>query len=916
MSPKEGGIKLHSDQRIFMRCGARFFSEYGCFPRGWGKCIVGNSFLYTSDGLKEIGEYFHYRDDDIETEYYDFNLDVINRNGKPAKSHYGIYSGYKPTKKVVTWEGYYLEGTYTHPILVLDSDGTVDFKNLSDVKIGDYVAISRKNNLYGNKIDIDYNTELTEWMKSFLGSSLANAGVRPMPVKLDPEISYLFGLFISGRYSPEENSIIFSNRDVGIVSRYQNMIWKYFGVTAERRSYCDYIFDDKIVKKYLELCGLVYTDPYIKTIPSCILQTTRENISAFLSGLFDVDGNVEDSLLSYCTASKKMAEQLHLLLLQFGIISKLNPYVTKSGTYCYRIEIMGDNVLLFLRHIGFRCGRKRERLIDLLRERTNSGKDIISFLSNMICKWRKAIQSENSYYFAKVIDVVSSMNHVYDLNVPDTNSFVSNGFISHNTFCEAATMFITAIRYPNIEIGLTAQTKENAASLLKDKYNELVRYYPMLLNEIKKTSFIKGDALIIFKNNARIDALANLQSSKGQRRKRLSIEESNLMNNTIFEDALEPIVEVGRITTGKLAIINPEELNQQINFYTTPGFRGSDEYQRSLQMIEDMRNLKGKIVLGSDWMLGCWYGRGSSKNMILKKKKDFSPIAFDMNYGGKWVGSATGALVNINRLMDCRTLTDPILMSSNDDDEFYLAMDVARSQNRTNNQSSIAVGQVIRNNEGKIEFINLVNMIHVSNMLNFATQACIVKKIRKRYCAKVVVVDGNGLGTGLIDELMKETYDPRSGEVYPAWDTINTTAQPETLKAEKCLYDLKAQSAQTTIISNFIDMIDSGKFRFLECRNGGDYAIKDGDDLNSKVMPFVQEELFFQETGNLKLIQNGKNLSVEKVVNKIDKDRFSAVAYLLYYIIKVADENNRKNSFDAKSFAKKLQTLNRKPKMY
>ena len=40
MAPKEGGIKLHSDQRIFMRCGARFFSEYGCFPRGWGKTFA------------------------------------------------------------------------------------------------------------------------------------------------------------------------------------------------------------------------------------------------------------------------------------------------------------------------------------------------------------------------------------------------------------------------------------------------------------------------------------------------------------------------------------------------------------------------------------------------------------------------------------------------------------------------------------------------------------------------------------------------------------------------------------------------------------------------------------------------------------------------------------------------------------
>ena len=87
------------------------------------------------------------------------------------------------------------------------------------------------------------------------------------------------------------------------------------------------------------------------------------------------------------------------------------------------------------------------------------------------------------------------------------------------------------------------------------------------------------------------------------------------MDNVIFEDALEPVVEVGRTTCGKLAIVNPEEMNQQINFYTTPGFRGSDEFNRNLAMFKDMRDVNGKIVLGSNWMLGCWYGRGSSKRM-------------------------------------------------------------------------------------------------------------------------------------------------------------------------------------------------------------------------------------------------------------------------------------------------------------
>jgi len=201
-------------------------------------------------------------------------------------------------------------------------------------------------------------------------------------------------------------------------------------------------------------------------------------------------------------------------------------------------------------------------------------------------------------------------------------------------------------------------------------------------------------------------------------------------------------------------------------------------------------------------------------------------------------------------------------------------------------------------------------------MLNFTTQACIVKRVRKRYNARKIVVDGNGLGSGLVDRLMESNYDPLTGETYPAWDTMNTTAEPETPNAEKCLYDLKAQSIQTQVISTFVDMVDSGILRFLESRNGGDYAIKESDDINSKVMPFVQEELFFQETGNLKLIQNGRNLSVEKVVNKFDKDRFSAVSYLLYFIVKVEGSDSPQNEIDIKSFVKKLKALNRRPNMY
>lgn len=454
------------------------------------------------------------------------------------------------------------------------------------------------------------------------------------------------------------------------------------------------------------------------------------------------------------------------------------------------------------------------------------------------------------------------------------------------TWLEVAAMFIVAIRYPNIELSLTAQTKENAAELLKDKTNELLKQYPLLKNEIIKTRFQRGDAEVLFKNGARIDILANSQTSKGQRRKRINIEESALLDNITFEDALKPIVEVSRYTCGKLAVVNPEELNQQIHFFTTPAWKGSDEHVRNLQMIRNMADLKGDVVLGSNWMLGCWYGRGSSKSQILQKKKTMSPIAFDQNYGGKWTGSSTDALININKLLHCRTLDTPETKAEDPSAEYYLGVDVARSQNTNNNQSSVVVGKVLRNKStNRINTIDIVNVYNISNALNFSEQACIIKKIANTFCAKKVVIDGNGLGSGLVDTLLRETIDPITKESLGCWDTMNTDNEPEIHGSPKILYDLKSQGSQARIITVFIDMVDSGKLRLLEKKQDYDFTKSDNDDFNSRVLPFVQTDLLFEEISNLKLkhLSNG-GITVERVVRKIDKDRFSALVYLLYLI--------------------------------
>jgi ribonucleoside-diphosphate reductase alpha chain len=116
-----------------------------------------------------------------------------------------------------------------------------------------------------------------------------------------------------------------------------------------------------------------------------------------------------------------------------------------------------------------------------------------------------------------------------------------------------------------------------------------------------------------------------------------------------------------------------------------------------------------------------------------------------MNYGGIWSGSVENQLIDINKMMQIRTLTKAKIVGDKDK-EYILGVDVARSMDTSNNQSSVSVLELRRNAQKRITNINLVNMFNVSNALNFTGQAIEIKKIQKAFNAKAVIVDTNGLG--------------------------------------------------------------------------------------------------------------------------------------------------------------------------
>ena len=73
-----------------------------------------------------------------------------------------------------------------------------------------------------------------------------------------------------------------------------------------------------------------------------------------------VTQKLQNGYIQYVSCSQKLARQVHVLLLQFGIVSKLS-YKSNDYRGAWCIRITGNAARLFYENIGFRLERKQKR---------------------------------------------------------------------------------------------------------------------------------------------------------------------------------------------------------------------------------------------------------------------------------------------------------------------------------------------------------------------------------------------------------------------------------------------------------------------------------------------------------------------------------------------------------------------------
>lgn len=487
------GIELYPFQEILLKMLLEKDNVLCVMARGVGKCLSYSNPQYLIEEnnglslLKSLLPNLTFTKDEELEDIKELKL----WNGKSWQTTSKILKqSKKDCAKIITSQGYSLSGSTNHLIKVLDEKlCKIVWKRYNELLLGDKVCIDRSQ---------------PEWELEII----------------EDDEAYFVGLLL-GDGCITKKSYDISSADKEIIDF---CVQQYdCTVVSDKRSTCNSIrINTKISQYYKQKYDLNEELSYNKKIPQRILKS-KSAIKNCLRGLFDTDGSIQLKQFSidFCSTSQEMAEQVHLILLTFGIISKLRLKKTNSKFgKAWIVSMTGENAVNFIQNIGFRLNRKNQIGLNYINQKKNINtnlnvvhgakikiKDLkknLKLEGKLSEEWyhkirRGSQQKEISYkrlgytldflqrcnikedlikdllkiqntnfFFDPVVSIEKFQDNCIDFcDIPNGNAYWSNGFLSHNTTIAIWFIIIYCILYPKSKIGILAPTFRKTRDIFK-----------------------------------------------------------------------------------------------------------------------------------------------------------------------------------------------------------------------------------------------------------------------------------------------------------------------------------------------------------------------------------------------------------------------------------------------------------------
>lgn len=513
-------------------------------------------------------------------------------------------------------------------------------------------------------------------------------------------------------------------------------------------------------------------------------------------------------------------------------------------------------------------------------------------------------------YFYQRIFLRAAMRHKYIYAVfPRAYS---------KSFLSMMVLMCRAILYPRCKLFITSGGKEQAAGIVKEKVQEICTLIPAFQKEIdwRRGQTLEGKDYVkyVFKNGSYFDNIAARESSRGKRRHGGLIEECVGVDGDILSQVIIPTMNISRMCMD--GTTQPDEtLNKSQIYITTAGYKNTFPYDKLIQLLVwEIVKPQQSIIMGGTYRIPVLM-KLLDANFIKDLKMDgtFNESSFDREYESKWSGTVEDAFFNAEIFDRNRILNQPEYEASGRNSKlasYVLAVDVGRK----GCDSVICVFKVTPQSQGG-SIKSLVNIYTLSNE-HFEDQTIKLKKLYYKYNADRIVIDGNGLGIGLIDYMVKTQIDPETSEIFPDFGVVNDDE----------LFYKKYKTANTVLDAMYIikanaplnteahaiakSQLASGKVKFLideRVAKNKLLAKKKGQTMTpeqraEELKPFTLTSILKEEMMNLREETEGVNIILKQANKSIRKDKFSAFEYGLYYLKLEEDKKKKRKKFNAKDW--------------
>ena len=545
---------------------------------------------------------------------------------------------------------------------------------------------------------------------------------------------------------------------------------------------------------------------------------------------------------------------------------------------------------------------------------------IIPAARNYIAYWREYpdmfidfMAGENStfkLFFYQRVFLRAAMRHKYLYAVfPRAYS---------KSFLSMMVLMCRCILYPRCKLFVTSGGKEQAAGIVKEKVQEICNLIPAFNREIDyrpgKSQFGKDYVKVLFKNGSYFDNIAARESSRGKRRHGGLIEECVGVDGTILSEVIIPTMNISRMCMD--GSTQPDEtLNKSQIYVTTAGWKNTYAYDKLIQLLVwQIVNPEKSMVLGGTYRVPILM-KLLDKNFIKDLKMDgtFNESSFDREYESKWSGTVDDAFFNAEIFDRNRILNQPEYEISGRASKaayYVISADVGRKGCDT----VACIFKVTPQPQGS-SIKSLVNIYTYSDE-HFEDQAIHLKNLFYKYNAKRLIIDGNGMGIGLVDYMVKSQVDPSTNDTYPDFgvynDDENFYKKYRTVNCEQdALYIMKANAPiNTEAHANAQSQLSSGKVKMLIDERVAKTKImgtKVGQNMKPEeranyLKPFTLTSILKEEMMNLREENEGTNIILKQANRGIRKDKFSAFEYGLYYIKQEEDNKKKRKKFNAKEW--------------